>query len=599
MQSLFTDFSNVTKEQWKQKAEQDLKGRPLDTLNWKLDEGFTLEAYYAAGEKELSAPVAAHGAGKITGGEPRQWDNLQVIQVKEEEKANKQALEALNGGATGILFDLSVSRDEVPNLKILLAEIELPYCTIAFKGCLQAPGLFDAFTSYAKNRGFSPEQLNGFILCDLVGQVIKSGIIDHGGYSKWKQTFKRSLEYPNFSTLVLDIAPFHNAGANAVQELALALSLAATYADDLTEEGNSAEEVYSKLSVYTAVGNRYFVEMAKLQSLRYLLAMQASAYGLANFNPATFNIHTTSSRREVSVLDQNTNLLRHTTQTMSAVLGGCNSVAIEPFSKEVSGSLGRRMARNISTILQEEAYFGKVVNPVDGTYYLQQLQQELVEKAWNKFINWEEAGGFRQLAENGKLVEEIVSQRVETENRINTRKEKIVGATAYANLQDEVKAKLSQEGKSKRSLSTRRKAAAFEYARQSARMWEEKNNQNLKALLLQFGDPTMYRARAAFAADFLRAGGWQTAESKPTEEPEEFSLEGFQLVVLCAADEDYNEQAAALIEDLRENGYEGPIYLAGTKSTLDEQVAEAEPDGFINLKSDAPAVYEELLNRVK
>jgi methylmalonyl-CoA mutase len=598
MQSLFTDFSQASKEEWKQKAIKDLKDRPLESLNWKLPEGFTLEPYFTHDTTTYNQPVAAHAAGKIPGGDPRQWDNLQLIKVEEEEEANRQALEALNGGATGLLFDLSLRSESLPKLEILLKGVEIPYCTVAFKGCVQVPNLFTAYTAYATQQGYKPEDMHGFIVCDLVSQLAETGIADHKGYEAWQTEFKKAGEYPNFQTLVIDLAPYHNAGANTVQELAVALSIAATYADDMTEKGVEAGEIFNRLGVFTAVGNRYFVEIAKLQSLRYLIKMLAKAYGLDDYNPSEVTIHATSSRREVSVLDENTNLLRYATQAMSAVLGGCNSLTLDSFRSGESTTLSRRMARNVSIILQEESYFGKVLNPVDGTYYLRQLQGELVEQAWQQFLSWEEAGGYRKLVESGQLLREIAEARQASDKLISQRREKVVGATAYANTADQLKANTVATADNGEFLSIYRKARNFEQARLSAQELSTKINKPLAALLLQFGDATMQRARAAFAADFLRAGGWQTAESTPAENPEELSLEEFQLVVLCAADEDYNEQAAALADDLRENGYSGEVYVAGNPDTLDESVKNAALDGFINLKSDAPAVYNELLNQV-
>lgn len=201
---------------------------------------------------------------------------------------------------------------------------------------------------------------------------------------------------------LLDLTVYKSKGATIVHELALGLHHVLEYMDAITESGITADEAAKKLKFAMAFGNSYFSEIAKARAFRYLLAKLFSAYGI-NVDAQIVGI---GSDYYLAHEDAHTNLLRTTTQAMSAVLGGCNELYIPAFDENANSSeLGKRMARNIQLILKEESHFGNVIDPASGSYYIEYLTEEIANKAWQVFVEIEEKGGLFKIIESGYLKE--------------------------------------------------------------------------------------------------------------------------------------------------------------------------------------------------
>lgn len=604
MQSYFLDFRPLEKQQWKEQVIKDLKGKPYESLLWKLPEGFELEPYYTAEElKKLSPPTILNPPPTIPGGEPRQWVNLQYLHVQDIESANKQALEALNGGATGLLFDLRTLKD-LPDFYVLLKGILLQHCVVSFQVEAVGHQVLVAYLQYVKQQGHRPEELQGFIAFDPLGYLSQTGLMDNDRLREWARMAEMTLVYPALRGVMLDSGTYHNAGASAVQEIAFLLSLTAEYLHRLTELGAAPADVFSNLGFSVALGSRYFVEIAKLRALRLLVAAMAQAYGLKDYAPTDVYIHTYTGRWSKSRLDVNTNLLRNTTEAMSGILGGCNALTVMPHDAVLGKADGfsQRMARNISTILQEEAYLGKVQDPVAGAYYPEILTHKLAEESWELFLALEQEGSYAKLVEKGRMSELIEGTRKLQNFEVAMRRQRIVGVNTYSNPLEELylPAKLRKIDADGMLLKQLGQADVYEALRERTQHYKNKEGRSPRALLLQFGDPTMRRARAAFAADFLQTAGIVSTEKVLQEDESPIALlsaDGPEIIVLCAADEDYNQQVVWLSDQLRQ-GYSGVLLVAGNPETLAADVKHAAMDGFIHLKSNTIKVLTEVQDKI-
>ena len=173
------------------------------------------------------------------------------------------------------------------------------------------------------------------------------------------------------------------------------LASANEYMAQMTDRGLTADEACANMQLTFGVGSNYFMEIAKLRAARMLWARLAEQYKPADPSSLKIPIHACSGMWNKSVYDPYVNVLRLTTECMSASIGGANSITILPFNNtyKTADDFSQRIARNIQIILKEESYLDKVVDPSAGSYYIESLTDELAQMAWNDFKKIEEVGG--------------------------------------------------------------------------------------------------------------------------------------------------------------------------------------------------------------
>jgi methylmalonyl-CoA mutase len=217
------------------------------------------------------------------------------------------------------------------------------------------------------------------------------------------------------------------------------------YADKLTDLGLKPEHIFQNVSFSVAVGGNYFMEIAKLRALRLLWANILNAYQVAEM---PCNIHTRTATWNKSTLDVYNNLLRVTTEAMSAVIGGADSLTVTTYDEVLNNSaedimheqaiFARRIARNLPILLKEEAHLDKVTDASHGAYYIEHLTAQLAQKAWALFQNIEAEGGFISTFEQGLIQAEIEQIATLKRQRFAEKKEILVGVNRYENPKNEV-----------------------------------------------------------------------------------------------------------------------------------------------------------------
>ncbi len=607
-QSMFSEFDALSKKDWLNRVKNDLQEKPYSTLQWSTYEGFTLEPYYTRRDlKNIEHLKSLHNATLLSthseGSESsRKWVNNQYIRVKNEKDANAIALEALNSGADGLFFD--VSRLPDVRLPALLENIHLNHCSVSFFAGNDAERLFSDYLQFATDQGVKPEELHGIFNFDPVGEICNNGLIDSDHFQSFAAINSETARMPHFYGITINTGPFHDSGASAVQEIAFGLNIAVSYLDHLTEKGMSPAQAVENLCISVSVGTSYFMEIAKLRVIRFLFSRIVQAYGLENYHPGELYIHARTDIWSGSLTDPYTNLLRHTTQAMSAILGGCNALTVLPFNATYADPtpFSRRMSRNVCSILKEEAYFDKVADAAAGSYYIDAISDKLIDASWNLFLQVEEKGGFSRAFQKGFIQEEVKKVRRKRLEDIATRKQKLVGINAYCNPEEQITGKeAAYMPEHAQLLLPQRRGAGFEQLRFRTEAHIANGNPRPQALLLMFGDPAMRRARAAFAADFLHCAGFTTKEE--TIVPQSARLNTLLgehkngIIVFCAADADYETHIPELADYTR-RFFDGLLIVAGRPGTLKEQVKHSAIDGFINLHSDALDVLNEFQDKL-
>ena len=207
------------------------------------------------------------------------------------------------------------------------------------------------------------------------------------------------VDLTNSDTRFRTITVNSNANESIINELAQSLSKGVEYLNLLTDKGIDNQLIASKMQFTFGISTNYFFEIAKLRAARKLWQVILEQYKILD---TTMVIHSETSIEKSSVEDENFDILRNTTKAMSAIIGGCNSLTVRPHDSEKL-NFSNRIARNVQNILKEEAFFDKVINPADGSYYIEHLTEEIASKAWASFQEIENKGGYINFSKNTGL----------------------------------------------------------------------------------------------------------------------------------------------------------------------------------------------------
>ncbi|OIN56582.1 methylmalonyl-CoA mutase family protein [Arsenicibacter rosenii] len=399
MTSLFADiFAPASRQDWLRQVQKDLKDpNGYEGLRWQTPEGFVLEPYYTAEDVSPQTVSAIQAAQKQLPG----WLNTPEITPSADiPAASQQAREALDKGADAILFTLPAFTPlSAASVSRLLQGIKLSDTPVYFRAL--TPAFLPAL------RQIAPYQLKGGLLIDPVAVYLQTGEIPAAATARaLTEASLLTSDSPQFRTICASSHVFHNAGANATQELAFLLSSLADTCDLLTEAGLSIGQVFEKTVLSVSVGTSYFSGIARLRALRVLWQRFVSAYGMAA--PPAF-IHVQTSTFYDAAVTPYTNLLRATTEAMSAVMGGADLLTVHPYDTvyQAPDAFSERIARNVSVLLKEEAHLDKVADPSAGAYYIEQATDALVQSAWALFMATEQQGGLLAGVANGYIQEQL------------------------------------------------------------------------------------------------------------------------------------------------------------------------------------------------
>ncbi|MFN7115392.1 MAG: methylmalonyl-CoA mutase family protein [Saprospiraceae bacterium] len=383
---LFAEFSPVTKSEWLAKIEKDLKGKPLADLQFQLEEDITVEPFYHPDDfTENYQPVSS--------GKPNNtWQIAEYIEAQDIKNANTQALEALNGGANALLFELR--REPSPDeLAHLLAGIQLEYVSTNFGQYFPGKNpyvLLERFYNHLKTNEIDPTKINGSIDFDAILDWVDKPF---GEMAEAVQFC--SLEMPHFRIIEVDARRLHSGVERTSSELALTIAKGSEYLAQLSEFNVSPEIANRHMQFAIASSTSYFVEIAKLRALKVLWANVLRAYQVPVEMPL-IEVHFAPESQDNN---PNTNMIRAATQALSAVVGGADRVYVLPANTalgEASSSFTRRIARNVQHLLQLESHTDKVIDPAAGSFYIEKLTDKLAEQAWAKFQEIEANGGYLQ-----------------------------------------------------------------------------------------------------------------------------------------------------------------------------------------------------------
>ena len=383
----------------------DLKGKPVESLKRLTPDGLETEPFYTS-EDLTKLPLATNQQSQQTG-RSLGWLTVPGVTFKTESEANTVLRTGLTKGADGFLLDLSEAKIEEIQWSRLLNGLKLSDTPVWFRVNGQSENVAMAL------KQILPYQLKGGIFDEPVTRFLQSGINPDAALTQMAEATRLTLDSPHFRTITVGSTVFHNAGATATQELAFTLNAVVEVFDHLTNAGLTMEQLISKTALTVSVGTSYFTEIAKFRALRILWQRLLLHYSIFDrvggpIRHSLFIHAQTSTFYDATATPYN-NLLRATTEAMSAVIGGCDALTVHPYDTVFGepDEFSTRVARNISILLKEEAHLDKTLDPSAGSYYLETLTNELVESAWALFLDVENRGGLLKAAESGFVPSEI------------------------------------------------------------------------------------------------------------------------------------------------------------------------------------------------
>ena len=415
---LFTEFPPVSTKDWMAKIAADLKcGDFTEKLNWKYPGGFEVKPFYRRDDIEnLRYIESLAGEFPFVRGnktEGNRWKIRQNITVNDYREANRKALEILMRGVDSLGFFIADPESiNESNFDLLLKDILPEAVELNFHSNGKAAEIADIFQRYIVRSGSNPDKIYGAVEADPLGRLMLNGTLCipvEKGFDYLAMVAGKTAALPGFRAVHLNASNFCNAGADIVKELAFAISMGTEYLTQLACRGIKAGDAASKIRFSFGIGPDYFPEIAKLRAARLLWSAVMNRFEPGSNDASQMEIHCITGEWNKTKNDPYVNMLRTQTEAMSAILGGTDSLTVEPYDIVLrdTDDFSERIARNQQLILKEEAYFDKVADPAAGSYYIEKLTYLIAENAWKLFVEVEDKGGFLASLRNGFVREKI------------------------------------------------------------------------------------------------------------------------------------------------------------------------------------------------
>ncbi len=599
---LFNEFPPNSAREWEQVIQKDLKGADYTKkLIWRSPEGIPVKPYYRAEDLDKLNTSEFNPMDfefvKATDGRANSWLIRQDIEITDFDQAKEKALWLLARGVQSIGFNLEEPHT-IEDVRGFLKDLPLESAEFSFEG-FEPSVLIEVLHEMADNGNLNPDKVNGSCQWDMLGGFSLFGSFEFETDEELAEIadwMEKSARFPGLKIVGINGRNFHQAGATIAQELAFSLAQASQYLDLLTEFLVPADLIASKISFHFAVGSNYFMEIAKFRAARMLWVKLLEAYDLDKSEIPPMYIHAETSRWNQTVYDPYVNLLRNTTEAMSAALAGVDSMTVLPFDYpyEVPTEFAERIARNQQILLKEEAWFDKVADPAAGSYYIESLTSSIAEVAWKLLREIEEAGGYTNEFYEGRIQDAIVTAAMERDENIAHRREILLGTNQYPNPQDEMLHKvdtarvrseiMDTDMAEAQPLNLYRAAEGFE----ALRFQTERSDVQPVVFMLTIGHLAMRKARATFACNFFGCAGYKVIDNPGFTKVEEGIAAAVNaeadIVVLCSSDDEYATLGVSFASLLGDKAI--PV-IAGYPKEIMDQLKSAGIQHFIHVRSNA------------
>lgn len=670
------EFEPVSHAAWLKLVTDGLAGVPFDKKLVKRVAGLPLQPLYTREQQGAPDGAGLPGSAPFTrgtsalGASQEGWDVCAEIHHPLPEEAAKTAREELAGWATSLLLRIAeptsgpstkeatkeragIAIAHLADLRHALSPVQLDAIKLYVDAGENALPTAALLLALAKDRGVQPAALSGSLGLDPLAALVTKGSLPtsiKGALDEMASAARWTDEHaPNLRAITVDTSPYHDASADVIQELAIALTTGLTYLRALHEHGLSVSAAAKQILFRFSIGRDFFVEIAKLRAARTCWAKLVAHAG-GDESAQAMVIHAVTSWRTQTRRDPWVNLLRATAETFSAAAGGADVITTLGFDRALGASdeLGRRLARNTQHLLRHEAHVHRVVDPAGGSWYVEDVTKSLAERAWSRFQAFERTGGLVQALEDGSLQAELKQSLAVEQKNVQARKITLTGVNEFPNVREaplerdalgtrapqqlpdahsgpvtldrkrlfataiesagagatvpQLRAALAQNPPVRIEQVTRaRLSEPFELLRDASDRVLAQTGKRPRIFLANLGPVAAHKARAGFAQNFFEAGGLEaisndgflTAEQAATA----FASSGAEAAVICSSDELYTTLAVATARALRDRGAKA-IALAGNPAAHEAEYRASGMTDFIYVGADVFETLRALLTRL-
>ncbi|MEU6200518.1 methylmalonyl-CoA mutase family protein [Streptomyces sp. NPDC047061] len=589
--SLAAEFPDATQEQWQRlvegvlrKSGKEVSGEAAeDALSTTLEDGLRTRPLYTARDTAPDPGLPGFApyvrGGRPEGGVAGGWD----VRQRHQAAPDGAVLTDLENGVTSLW--LLVGRGGIPvsGLAAALDGVYLDLAPVVLDAGRDTEAAAAELLRLYDGKGVDPEAVRGNLGADPLGYEARTGeALDFAPVAALAR--RVAEEFPGLRTLTVDALPYHEAGGSAAQELGASLATGVAYLRELTEAGLGVEQALGQLEFRYAATADQFLTIAKLRAARRLWARVAEVSGAADAGAQVQ--HAVTSPVMMSRRDPWVNMLRTTVATLAAGVGGADSVTVLPFDHAIGlpDAFARRIARNTSTILVEESHLARVIDPAGGSWYVEQLTDELAHAGWEFFRTIERDGGQAAVLRSGRLRTDLATTWAERSKKLAKRREPITGVSEFPLLAEKPVVREPAPEPPSGGLPRVRRDEAYEELRARSDAHLAATGSRPRIYLATLGPAAAYTARATFAANLFQAGGIEPVTEGGFEES------GAAEAVLCSSDALYAEQAEQTAGSLKAAGARH-VVLAGRGDHIGI-------DSYVFAGCDAVAVLSETLDRM-
>jgi len=368
-------FQKPSYDQWIDQVTKDLKGRDLSELSKKIDLNLDIKAIYKTDSEALNINIP----------HSNEWKIAQTFTLNH---TNEQVLNSLNRGVND-LYVPSIKAEE------LLKGVNPDFVSINLIGS---------------------SNLNFTQCVDPIAESLANG---------------NSINILNKAPIISNSRTVQQSGGSIKNQLVYLFGSLAAQLSEVSE--NNINEALSSMKIFTAVSTDYLIEVSKLRAIRALWPAFCKGFGQSNV-PSPF-IYAVTSSLEYSLHDNKSNMLRATTQAMSAIIGGADSIEIHPYDykESTNDDFGLRIAQNLHHVLKEEAHLDKVSDPAKGSYAIEALTSEIADTAWEEFLELENNGGLIDACTKGQFQNSVEKDAEFLIGAFEAQNKVLVGVNKYIN----------------------------------------------------------------------------------------------------------------------------------------------------------------------
>lgn len=603
---LAAEFATPERGQWQELVagvlrksgalKEDFSGAPESLLTTRTYDGIEIQPLYTA--EDTTTPAGFPGVAPfVRGARPEGsvgtgWDIRALHTHSSAAAANEAILADLEGGVTSVWLRAGGDAVPIDALADALNEVYLELAPITLDAGAEYEAAAEALFEILAERGIPAAQARGTLGANPIGLLARTGRA-HDVTPAAALAARVAAKYPELRTIVVDGTVFHEAGGSDAQELGAAIAAGVAYLRALTAAGLGVGGAAGQLEFRLAAGADQFLTIAKFRAARRLWARVTEVAGV---EPASRGMrqHAVTSPSMLTKRDPWVNMLRTTVACFAAGVGGADAITVLPFDGAIGASdaFSRRVARNTHAVLLEESKLAGVIDPAGGSWYVENLTDELARVAWAEFTDIEREGGIESALGSGSLAGRLAATWDARSKRIATREDPLTGISEFANLEEKpvVRAPIPSVVDGSGGLPRVRYAQDYEALRDRSDAYLEAHGERPRVFLATLGPVAAHNGRAGFAANLFQAGGVEVINPGATDEVvKDFRASGAKIACLCGSDRSYGEQAAEIATALAGAGAE-TVLLAGKPTGEYTDV-----DGFIHVGCDALEVLTSTL----